>query len=149
MIYLYTDGACRPNPGKGGAGIVLSYKKHILKIAIKLKKECTNNIAELFAILEGLKAIKDKDMPVTIFSDSKYCISVCTGVFKARKNKHLVDEIIKLINQHKSVRFVWIKAHSGHELNDTADELAGKAITMTDSRKEIREIRQRTRNNFH
>ena len=73
-ISLYTDGASRGNPGPGGYGVLLIWGNHRKELS-KGYKFTTNNRMELLAVIEGLKAIKKKEIPVTVFSDSQYVVN--------------------------------------------------------------------------
>ena len=68
-ITIYTDGSSRGNPGPGGYGVLLMYGKHVKELSGGFKKT-TNNRMELMAVIEGLKALKTTNLPVTIYSDS-------------------------------------------------------------------------------
>lgn len=127
MISVYTDGACQPNPGKAGVGAVLLYGDHRREISEYIG-EGTNNIAELKAIEIALKAIKRKDIPVVVYSDSKYAINVLTGEHRASANIDLVVDMTYLLCSFKDINLHWIKGHSGNVNQDRADELANYAI---------------------
>lgn len=126
-IHLYTDGACSGNPGEAGIGIVLLYKNR--------KKEhsehigtATNNIAELTAIKRGLELIKNRKLPVIVYSDSSYAIGVLSGRMKAKKNLELIAEVKELIKTFSSVKFTHIYGHRDNEYNETADRLATSVL---------------------
>lgn len=134
-VEIYTDGACRGNPGKGGWGAVLVYgdKK---KELCGGEKETTNNRMELTAAIEALSALKEP-CEVTMTSDSQYLINGITkgwavswrekGWKKADKspslNPDLWQKLLDLLEIHK-VEFVWVKGHAGHPYNERCDELA-------------------------
>ena len=73
-ITLYTDGAARGNPGRGGYGAVLIYGNHKKELS-KGFKYTTNNRMELWAIIAGLESITNRELPVTIYSDSQYVVN--------------------------------------------------------------------------
>ena len=127
VITIYTDGACSGNPGPGGIGVVLRYKGHHKEIS-RYIGQTTNNIAELEAIRTALLAIKNRDYPVALHSDSTYALGVLTKGWKARQNVELVEEIRRLITTFKQLRFVKVKGHSGNPDNELADRLAVQAI---------------------
>ncbi|MEC7159963.1 MAG: ribonuclease H, partial [Bacteroidota bacterium] len=77
MIYLYTDGAARGNPGPGGYGIVLKSGPHYKELS-EGYRHTTNNRMELLAVIVGLEAIKVEDAQVTVVSDSKYVVDAVT-----------------------------------------------------------------------
>ena len=138
-VTIYTDGACSGNPGPGGWAAVLiagEYKKEISGGS----RETTNNIMELTAILEALKALK-QECEVTLYSDSAYCVNAFTQgwiynwVMKGWKtadgsevkNKEIWQQIYELTKKHK-VEFNKVKGHSDVELNNRCDELARAEI---------------------
>ena len=137
MVNIYTDGACRGNPGKGGYGIVMEwagkpYKKEFAQGYVKT----TNNRMELLAVIVGLEQIKKDGFKITVFSDSKYVVdSVEKGWvfnwvkkgFKGKKNADLWKRFLVIYPKHK-VKFNWVKGHSGVPGNERADELARKGI---------------------
>lgn len=134
MITIYTDGSSRGNPGPGGYGIVMKFREHRKEIAEGYRKT-TNNRMELLAIIVGLESIKVENVPVKIFSDSKYVIdSVEKGWlwgwvkkdFKGKKNKDLWLRFIKIYKKHR-VSFQWVKGHAGIEENERCDQLAVEA----------------------
>lgn len=126
-ICIYTDGACSGNPGPAGIGIVLRYKEKHKEISRALGT-ATNNIAELEAIRVGLLAVKNRKLPVILFSDSSYALGLLSQGWKAKKNMELVDEIRRLAATFPKLRFVKVKGHAGHPDNERADQLAVQAI---------------------
>ncbi len=125
-IRIYTDGASSGNPGPSGIGAVLIYKEHQKQIS-KYIGHATNNIAELTAIKEALLALKRKDLPVRVFTDSQYCIRMLTKGHKANSNKALIAQISGLLNQFKDIEMIKVKGHSGIKENELADFLATSA----------------------
>ncbi|MEQ1734094.1 MAG: ribonuclease HI [Bacteroidia bacterium] len=139
-VNIYTDGGAEPNPGKGGFGIIMTYKGH--------KKEfsqgyllTTNNRMELMGVIFGLEQLK-KTSVVNIYSDSKYVVDGIskgwaerwksknwfrTGTAKAI-NYDLWARLLELISKHQSVTFNWIKGHDGHNENERCDQLASIAL---------------------
>ena len=133
-IKIYTDGSSRGNPGKGGYGVMLSYKGVVKEISEGYRLT-TNNRMELLAVIIGLEALKEPNQNVLIISDSKYVIdSVVKGwVFNWEKNKFLKKKnpdlwkrLLKIYRKHK-VELAWVKGHSGHEKNERCDYLAVSA----------------------
>ncbi|MBI5894612.1 MAG: ribonuclease HI [Desulfobacterales bacterium] len=126
-ICIYTDGACSGNPGPAGIGVVLRYKEKHKEISRSLGT-ATNNIAELEAIRVGLLAVKNRKVPVILFSDSSYALGLLSQGWKAKKNMELVDEIRRLAATFPKLRFVKVKGHAGHPDNERADQLAVQAV---------------------
>ena len=144
-ITIYTDGACSGNPGPGGWAAVLisgDYKKEISGG----NPNTTNNIMELTAILEALKALK-QECEVELYSDSAYSVNAFnqgwiynwlkkdwkTSDGSDVKNKEIWQEIYKLTKKHK-VNFNKVKGHSDVELNNRCDELARNEILKIKSK---------------
>ena len=134
-INIYTDGACKNNPGPGGYGIILEYND-IKKEISGGSRDTTNNIMELTAVIEALKAL-NQPCEVNLYSDSQY---VCNAINKnwlnnweksnwkkADKkpvaNRELWQQLSALLEMHK-VNFIWIKGHAGHPENERCDKLA-------------------------
>jgi ribonuclease HI len=134
-VDIYTDGACRGNPGKGGWGAILVYGK-IEKELSGGERSTTNNRMELTAAIKALAALKER-CDVTLYSDSKYMIDALEkgwaiswkekGWKKADKspalNPDLWDKLLKLVAQH-NIKYVWVKGHAGHSYNERCDKLA-------------------------
>ena len=137
-VEIFTDGACKGNPGPGGWGAILRYGTTEKEI-YGASKNTTNNIMELTAVIESLKNLK-KPCELTITTDSKYVKNGITewihnwkkngwrtAAKKEVKNKELWIELDSLIQIH-SVSWDWVKGHSGHPENERADLLANVAI---------------------
>ena len=137
-LKIFTDGACRGNPGPGGWGALLKYDNQIKEIN-GFKKNTTNNIMELMAVIEALK-ILNRTCEIIITTDSNYVKNGITnwinkwkinGWKTAKKqdvkNKALWIQLDDLVKNHK-IEWRWIKGHSGHIENERADYLANKAI---------------------
>ena len=133
-VELYTDGACRGNPGKGGYGAILVYGKYEKEISGG-ERETTNNRMELMAAIAGLSALKEP-CKVKLYSDSKYLVDAYNQgwVYSWResgwkrgkeelKNPDLWDKLFSLTEQHE-VTFIWVKGHNGHDYNERCDALA-------------------------
>ncbi len=134
-VYIYTDGACSGNPGKGGWGAVLVYANTEKELCGGCA-DTTNNRMELTAVIEALKKLKEP-CEVELTTDSKYvCDSVNKGwLYSWKKNGwkkadkkpalniDLWEELIPLLEMH-SVTFNWVKGHSGHPYNERCDALA-------------------------
>ena len=131
MITMFTDGAARGNPGRGGFGTVLLYKQHRKEFSAGFRKT-TNNRMELLAVIVGLEALKKPQMEVKIFSDSQYVVDAINKKwvwnwekknFKGKKNSDLWKRFL-LVYQKHDVEISWIKGHSGIPENERCDELA-------------------------
>ena len=138
LIYIYTDGACRGNPGPGGWGALLEcegYKKEI-KGSSQLT---TNNIMELTAVIKSLKLIKNSST-IIIITDSTYVKNGIndwihnwklkgwkTANKKPVKNKELWKELDNLSSKHQ-IDWKWVRGHTGHIGNERADQLANDAL---------------------
>ena len=137
-VNIYTDGACRGNPGVGGWGALIEYED-TRKEYFGGKTLTTNNQMEILAAIEGLKALKEPCI-VNLTTDSKYVMQGITSWIenwkknnwknaqkKDVKNKDLWVELDKYAASH-DVKWHWVKGHSGHEQNEIADQLANKGI---------------------
>ncbi len=137
-IYIYTDGACKGNPGPGGWGALLKYKEHKKEIN-GFSKNTTNNIMELTAVIESLLIIKQKS-DITIITDSNYVKDGITKWIanwknkgwktsnkKPVKNKDLWKKLDDLSNNH-NIKWEWVRGHTGNPGNERADQLANEAI---------------------
>lgn len=134
-IELYTDGACRGNPGNGGWGAILVYQG-VEKELSGGEEVTTNNRMELMAAIAGMEALKEP-CQITLTSDSKYLTDAINkgwlaswkknGWRKADKsavlNVELWQKIDELISIHQ-VEFVWVRGHAGHPYNERCDALA-------------------------
>jgi len=129
-ILIFTDGASSGNPGPAGIGVVMRFGKHEKEISAYIGL-ATNNIAELKAIEAGLLALKKSDLPVRIFTDSRYAYGVLALGWKARANSELVQSIKKTMKKFKNLKIVKVKGHAGDEGNERADFLATSAIKNT------------------
>ena len=126
-ICVFTDGASSGNPGPSGIGVVLRYEEHEKEIS-QFIGHATNNIAELKAIDAGLSALKNRDIPVRLFTDSKYAYGLLMLNWKPKKNQQLVESIKKKMIEFKDLKIIKVKGHSGHPGNEKADYLATSAI---------------------
>ena len=134
-VEIYTDGACRGNPGRGGWGAILVYGGIEQELSGG-EAETTNNRMELTAVISALRALREP-CRVTLTSDSKYVIDAITkgwavswrakGWRKADKspalNVDLWETLLGLLEIH-DVSFVWVHGHTGHPYNERCDALA-------------------------
>ncbi len=133
-VSIYTDGACRGNPGAGGYGVVLVYGKYERELSGG-ERDTTNNRMELMAAIKGLEALRES-CSVTLYSDSKYLVDAFdkewvvswerAGWRRGReelKNPDLWQRLVELTRMHE-VKFVWVKGHNGHDYNERCDKLA-------------------------
>lgn len=137
-VEIFTDGACRGNPGEGGWGVLMRYGD-VEKEFYGYAAETTNNQMELMAVIQSLESLK-RPCEVKLTTDSKYVIQGITEWiegWKAKgwktaskkpvKNKELWQRLDKAISPHE-IEWKWVKGHSGHEENERVDALANKAI---------------------
>jgi len=133
-ITIYTDGAARGNPGRGGYGVILLSGNHRKELSQGFQLT-TNNRMELLAVITGLETIKLPSAEVEIWSDSKYVVEAVEKGwvfdwekkdFKKKKNPDLWKRFLQVYRKHK-VKFHWLKGHNEHPLNERCDELATAA----------------------
>lgn len=140
MIIMYTDGAAKGNPGKGGYGIVLmtSDGKHRKELSQGFTMT-TNNRMELLAVIVGLEALK-RPSQVKIYSDSKYVVDAVEKKwvfgwekknFAKKANPDLWKRFLNVYRKHK-VSFQWVKGHANIPENERCDQLAVEAAESGD-----------------
>lgn len=135
QLIIYTDGAARGNPGKGGYGTILIWGdvKKELSAGYRLT---TNNRMELMAVIAGLKALNKKNLSLSIYSDSQYIINsiekkwldtwMRTDFKGGKKNKDLWTVYYHLAKDY-AIKFFWVKGHADNFYNNRCDELATAA----------------------
>ncbi|USR91547.1 ribonuclease HI [Phormidium yuhuli AB48] len=142
-VTIYTDGACKGNPGPGGYGTVLIYRDFRKEISGGFRRT-TNNRMEMMAAIVGLKLLKQA-CQVTLYSDSKYIVDAMRQGWAKRwkakgwwrnkkeraKNPDLWEELLRLSEFHQ-VEFVWVKGHAGNKENECCDRLAVAASKAAD-----------------
>ena len=138
MCSIYTDGACKCNPGPGGWGALLRAGEHHKEL-YGGEKETTNNRMELMAAIKALEAVKQPSV-IDLTTDSQYVRKGITEWITGWKKKGWknsqkkpvknVDlwKLLDVQNQRHQVAWHWVKGHSGHPENEKADELANRGI---------------------
>lgn len=138
IIDVYTDGACKGNPGPGGWGVLMRWNGHEKEL-FGGEPQTTNNRMELRAVIEALAALK-RDAHVRVHTDSKYVHDGITSWIhnwkkrgwktadkKPVKNVDLWQQLDALAHQY-AVTWVWVKGHAGHDGNERADALANRGV---------------------
>ncbi|MSS76651.1 MAG: ribonuclease HI [Methyloglobulus sp.] len=138
VVIIYTDGACRGNPGPGGWGVILSYKGNAKEL-YGGEPETTNNRMELTAVINALETLT-KPCAVQINSDSKYVLQGITewmdnwkkrGWKTASKSPVKNEDLWRRLDAARlphNIEWLWVKGHSGNSGNDRADQLANLGI---------------------
>jgi ribonuclease HI len=138
VVIIYTDGACRGNPGPGGWGAILQYKGNTKEL-YGGERETTNNRMELTAVINALETLT-KPCAVQINSDSKYVLQGITewmdnwkkrGWKTASKSPVKNEDLWRRLDAARfphNIEWLWVKGHSGDAGNDRADELANLGI---------------------
>lgn len=135
LVHIFTDGACKGNPGKGGWGAVLKYGSATKEMS-GFCHNTTNNRMELTAVIQALYALKEP-CEVILTTDSQYVVNGIEKGWvekwkangwrkpdrKPAQNSDLWEELLSLLKVH-NVKFEWIKGHNGHEENERCDQLA-------------------------
>lgn len=138
-VEIYTDGACRGNPGPGGWGVLLRYND-TEKSLYGGRLDTTNNQMELLAAIEGLNAIT-RPCNILLVTDSQYVkngITVWIDNWRKRnwkgsngkpvKNIELWQQLDAAVKRHTNVQWEWVRGHNGHPENERADALANQGI---------------------
>lgn len=141
-VIIYTDGACKSNPGPGGWGVVFCRGEKRKELRGPGTLQSTNNEMELTAAIKALEKLKQKPRPVRLYSDSQYLIKGMnewranwkangwrTSDRKPVANRELWERLDALASVH-DVEWVWVKAHAGDAENERADQLANEGIRM-------------------
>ena len=138
VVDIFTDGACKGNPGVGGWGALLKYDGRVQEL-FGGEKQTTNNRMELLATIRALEALKNP-CKISLHTDSQYVqkgISEWIHAWKNRgwltaskkpvKNADLWQQLDHLSQQHE-IEWIWVRGHAGHEGNEHADELANRGV---------------------
>ena len=141
-VSLYTDGACKGNPGKGGWGVLMRYGSHEKEL-FGGEAHTTNNRMELTAIIQGLAALK-RPCAVVIYTDSQYGKNGMekwihgwkkngwkTASKQPVKNEDLWQQLDRLAAQHQ-IQWQWVRGHAGHAENERADALANQGVASVE-----------------
>lgn len=146
-IEIYTDGACSPNPGRGGFGVIIVQEGRRIELAGGFRRT-TNNRMEILAAVEGLARVvtgREAGLWVTIFSDSRYLVDMFNGGHAQRwrakgwmrnpkeraKNVDLWARLLDYAANHR-VRFEWVRSHNEHPENERCDQMAVAARLQAD-----------------
>lgn len=137
-VHLYTDGACRGNPGPGGWGALMIHGNHRRELCGG-EAHTTNNRMELMAVIEGLKALK-RPCELVLFTDSRYVMQGITewianwkrrgwrtSARKPVKNQDLWEMLDQEVQRH-TIDWQWVRGHAGDPGNERADELANQGV---------------------
>jgi ribonuclease HI len=140
MITIYTDGSSRGNPGPGGYGVILMYGHHRKELSQGYRLT-TNNRMELLAVIEGIKAVQKKELPIMVYSDSQYVVRaieegwlenwIKTDFKGGKKNRDLWKLYHSLSKEYR-VKLTWVKGHAENPHNNRCDELATAAADGQD-----------------
>ncbi|WP_284620038.1 ribonuclease HI [Aquabacterium humicola] len=138
LVVIYTDGACKGNPGPGGWGAWMRWGEHEKEL-FGGEATTTNNRMELTAVIEALSALK-RPTPVAIYTDSEYVKNGITSWIKGWKNRgwrtadnkpvknqELWQRLDALVAQHQ-VQWHWVRGHAGDPGNERADQLANRGV---------------------
>ena len=145
LVQIFTDGACKGNPGPGGWGAIMKYGDHVKELN-GYSAETTNNIMELTAVIEALKSLT-RPCAIILTTDSNYVKNGITQWIhnwkkkgwktankKPVKNKECWLQLDVEVQRHQ-IEWKWVKGHSGHPENERADELANEAVADNENRK--------------
>lgn len=134
QLIIYTDGAARGNPGKGGYGIVMLWGQ-VKKELSQGFRMTTNNRMELMAVIVALQQLKRDGLSIAIYSDSAYVVNAIEKKwlegwvkkgFKDKKNPDLWMQYYQLAKKHH-IKMIWVKGHANNVMNNRCDELATQA----------------------
>lgn len=134
-LTIYTDGAARGNPGRGGYGAILMWKGNKKEIS-QGYLHTTNNRMELMSVIAALESLTRSGLNIEIYSDSKYVVQavaerwldkwIATDFKGGKKNRDLWTRYYKISRAHQ-IKFIWVKGHASNPYNQRCDELATSA----------------------
>lgn len=139
MIRIYTDGACKGNPGNGGWGALILLEKEAIEI-FGGETETTNNRMELTAVIRALEKIQGQEGEIEVYTDSTYVqkgisewiINWKRNSWKSSSKKPVKNQDLWIrldqLKQQKIIEWKWVKGHAGHPENERADILANKGV---------------------
>ena len=143
-VLIYTDGACKGNPGPGGWGAIMKYGDHVKELN-GYSSKTTNNIMEITAVIEALKSLT-RPCVIILTTDSNYVkdgITLWIHNWKKKgwktankkpvKNKECWLQLDVEVQRH-TIEWKWVKGHSGHPENERADKLANEAVENNGNR---------------
>ena len=133
VIEVFTDGSSLGNPGPGGFAAILRYKGKE-KIISGGEPETTNNRMEMRAVISALKAIKNKNIPVKIYSDSSLIVNTMNDGWKKKKNVDLWEDLAKAAHGLK-ITWHWVRGHANHPENNRVDAIAVAAAKKQKKRR--------------
>lgn len=138
-LTIYTDGASRGNPGRGGYGAILIWRGQAKEISAGYRRT-TNNRMELMSVIAALESLKRDGVDIVVYSDSQYVVKAVTEGWLAKwvrtdfsggkKNRDLWMRFHALAQRHR-IRFIWVKGHHTNPYNNRCDELATAAADGT------------------
>ena len=144
IVHIFTDGACKGNPGPGGWGAIMKYGDHVKELN-GYSSKTTNNIMEITAVIEALKSLT-RPCAIILTTDSNYVKNGITQWIhnwkkkgwktankKPVKNKECWLQLDIEVQRHQ-IEWKWVKGHSGHPENERADELANEAVENNENR---------------
>ena len=144
IVHIFTDGACKGNPGPGGWGAIMKYGDHVKELN-GYSSKTTNNIMEITAVIEALKSLT-RPCAIILTTDSNYVKDGITQWIhnwkkkgwktankKPVKNKECWLQLDAEVQRHQ-IEWKWVKGHSGHPENERADELANEAVENNENR---------------
>ena len=144
IVQIFTDGACKGNPGPGGWGAIMKYGDHVKELN-GYSSKTTNNIMEITAVIEALKSLT-RPCAIILTTDSNYVKDGITQWIhnwkkkgwktankKPVKNKECWLQLDVEVQRHQ-IEWKWVKGHSGHPENERADELANEAVEDNENR---------------
>ena len=127
---IYTDGACKGNPGRGGWAAIIQQNGR-RKVVSGNHPQTTNNRMEMMAAIKGLEAV-DRSVHIVLNSDSTYVVNTMTKGWKRKANQDLWEQLDHLVAD-RQVEWRWLKGHNGDPGNELADSVASKEAGLATS----------------